>query len=78
MRRFVIFLSTILISVSSFGMDSLSVFYRIRLDRDIDKAAERIISYGLEKAVEADADYIILDIDTYGGAVNSADSYPWI
>ena len=74
MRRFVIFLSTILISVSSFGMDSLSVFYRIRLDRDIDKAAERIISYGLEKAVEADADYIILDIDTYGGAVNSADS----
>ena len=55
-------------------MDSLSVFYRIRLDRDIDKAAERIISYGLEKAVEADADYIILDIDTYGGAVNSADS----
>ena len=29
---------------------------------------------GLEKAREAQADYILLDLDTYGGAVNAADS----
>lgn len=55
------------------AVDSL-VFYRIRLDRDIDKAAERIVSVGLQKAQEAEADFVILDIDTYGGAVNAADS----
>ena len=51
-----------------------TIFYRIRLDADIDKAAERLVSKGLEKAREADADYIILDLDTYGGAVDAADS----
>jgi len=29
---------------------------------------------GLEKALEADSDYILLDLDTYGGAVDAADS----
>lgn len=51
-----------------------TIFYRIRLDADIDKAAERLVSKGLEKAREAGADYIILDLDTYGGAVDAADS----
>ena len=54
--------------------DSTSVFYRIRLDQDIDKAAQRLVVKGLEKAAEAQADYVILDLDTYGGAVDAADS----
>lgn len=49
-------------------------FYRIRLDADIDRAAERLVSKGLQKASESGADYVILDIDTYGGAVDAADS----
>ena len=53
--------------------DSTSVFYRIRLDQDIDKAAQRLIIKGLEKANEAQADYVLLDLDTYGGAVDAAD-----
>jgi membrane-bound serine protease (ClpP class) len=32
------------------------------------------VTTGLEKAREAHADYVILDLDTYGGAVNAADS----
>ena len=32
------------------------------------------MTLGLEKATEADADYVLLDLDTYGGAVNAADS----
>ena len=49
-------------------------FYRISLDADIDRAAERLVSKGLQKASESGADYVILDIDTYGGAVDAADS----
>ena len=54
--------------------DSTAVFYRIRLDQDIDKAAQRLVVKGLEKAAEAQADYVLLDLDTYGGAVDAADS----
>ena len=62
------------LSIAAFAGDSLSVVYRIRLDQDIDKAAERIVVKGLEKADEAGADYVLLDLDTYGGAVDAADS----
>jgi membrane-bound serine protease (ClpP class) len=44
------------------------------MDRDIDKAAQRMLVSGLEKADEAGADYVLLDLDTYGGAVDAADS----
>ena len=54
--------------------DSTAVFYRIRLDQDIDKAAQRLVVKGLEKAAEVQADYVLLDLDTYGGAVDAADS----
>ena len=61
-------------SVAAFATDSLTVFYRIRLNQDIDPSAQRLVTLGLEKAAEAEADYVILDINTYGGAVNAADS----
>ena len=54
--------------------DSLTVFYRIRLDQDVDPSSQRLVTLGLEKAVESKADYVLLDLDTYGGAVNAADS----
>lgn len=74
MKTIVSVISAMLISVSAFCSDSLSVFYRIRLDGDIDAAAQRLVVLGLEKAAEADADYVMLDLNTYGGAVNAADS----
>ena len=63
-----------LVAVQVYGNDTLKVFYRIRLDRDIDKAAQRQMVEGLKKAAECEADYILLDLDTYGGAVDAADS----
>ena len=74
MKFLLTILSSLLISVSAYCSDSLSVFYRIRLDQDIDQSSQRLVTLGLEKAREADADYVILDLDTYGGAVNAADS----
>lgn len=74
MKRLLTILSTLLISVSAFCSDSLAVFYRIRLDQDIDPSSQRLVTLGLEKARAAEADYVILDLNTYGGAVNAADS----
>ena len=74
MKRFLLALICVLIGVSAYCSDSLSVFYHIRLDQDIDPSAQRLVVLGLEKAAEAEADYVLLDINTYGGAVNAADS----
>ena len=74
MKHIITFLSALLLSVCAFCNDSLAVFYRIRLDQDIDPSSQRLVTTGLEKAREAHADYVILDLDTYGGAVNAADS----
>ena len=74
MKHIITFLSAFLLSLSAFCHDSLTVFYRIRLDKDIDPSSQRLVTMGLEKAREAQADYVILDLDTYGGAVNAADS----
>lgn len=74
MKHIITFLSALLLSVCAFCNDSLTVFYRIRLDQDIDPSSQRLVTTGLEKAREAHADYVILDLDTYGGAVNAADS----
>ena len=57
MKFFISVISAMLISVSAFCSDSLSVFYRIRLDGDIDAAAQRLVVLGLEKAAEAGVDY---------------------
>ena len=74
MKRFLLAALALLISITALCSDSLSVFYRIRLDQDIDPSAQRLVVLGLEKAAEHKADYVLLDINTYGGAVNAADS----
>lgn len=72
--RLLTILSTLFLSVSAFCADPLTVFYRIRLDQDIDPSSQRLVTLGLEKATQAGADYVLLDLNTYGGAVNAADS----
>lgn len=74
MKRYLLALIGLATCVFAYCTDSLSVFYRIRLDQDIDPSAQRLVVLGLEKATEAEADYVLLDINTYGGAVNAADS----
>ena len=74
MKHFLASVFAFLFLFSAYASDSLSVVYRIRLDQNIDKAAQRLVVLGLEKAGEAEADYVLLDIDTYGGAVDAADS----
>ena len=71
MKRMLVMILYMLVAVQVYGNDTLKVFYRIRLDRDIDKAAQRQMVEGLKKAAECEADYILLDLDTYGGAVHT-------
>lgn len=74
MKRLFIILIAVIACTAVQAADSLNVFYRIRLDQDIDASAQRLVVRGLEMAAEADADYVLLDLDTYGGAVDAADS----
>ena len=74
MKHILVTLICILSAFEAFCSDSLTVFYRIRLDQDIDKASERLVSMGLHNAIKVDSDYVLLDLDTYGGAVDAADS----
>ena len=75
MKRGLLFIILMfLVQAFAFANDSLTVIYRIRLDSDIDKSAQRLVTLGLEKAAETGADFVLLDLDTYGGAVDAADS----
>jgi len=47
--------------------------FTFKIDTDIDPAMTRRVKLALENAAEIDADLIIIDMDTYGGAVNDAD-----
>jgi membrane-bound serine protease (ClpP class) len=47
--------------------------FTFKIDTDIDPAMTRRVKLALEKAEENDVDLIIIDMDTYGGAVNDAD-----
>lgn len=47
--------------------------FTFKIDADIDPAMTRRVKLALEKAKEAEADLIVIDMDTYGGAVNDAD-----
>lgn len=74
MKRILLSILFALSVLSSSASDSLAVLYRIRLDGDIDPASQRLVILGLDKARKAGADYVMLDLNTYGGAVNAADS----
>lgn len=74
MKRLLLIFIACAVCILAQAADSLNVFYRIRLDQDIDPSAQRLVVLGLEKAAEAGADYVLLDLDTYGGAVDAADS----
>ena len=47
--------------------------FTFKIDEDIDPAMNRRVRLALEKAEIEEADLIIIEMDTYGGAVNDAD-----
>jgi len=67
----------ILISMGSIFAQNLSnepkKVFIFKIDEDIDPGMNRRVKLALEKAQEVSADLIIIEMDTYGGAVNDAD-----
>ncbi len=49
-------------------------FYIIKLHKEIDASSARMFTDALKQAEQENADYCILDLNTYGGAVDAADS----
>ena len=52
--------------------DSITVLH-MKVQANIDPRTNRYTELGLERAKEIGADYVILELDTYGGALNDAD-----
>lgn len=47
--------------------------FLLKIDAEIDPRMNRYVELGLKEATEQGADYILIEMDTYGGAVNDAD-----
>ncbi|MCL2738788.1 MAG: ATP-dependent Clp protease proteolytic subunit [Bacteroidales bacterium] len=54
--------------------EELPLIYKIAIRQEIHQASKRTLVKGLKQANERNADYIILQINTYGGALDAADS----
>ena len=49
-------------------------FYVIKLHDEIDASSAKMFTDALKEAQTAKADYVILNLNTYGGALDAADS----
>ena len=68
---FLILASQLVLAQTDSGADKK--VFTFKIDTDIDPAMTRRVKLALEKAKEVNADLIVIDMDTYGGAVNDAD-----
>lgn len=71
-KKIYLLLALCLASLSILAQDQLLV-YHLKVDKDIDPRTNRYTEIGLEQAIEIDADLVILELDTYGGALTDAD-----
>ncbi|MEQ6166574.1 NfeD family protein [Ekhidna sp. MALMAid0563] len=73
MRKLFAILSVFLVFISLAQEKEKPLVLHLTIDDVIDPRTNRYSELGLEKAEEIDADYVILELDTYGGALNDAD-----
>lgn len=79
MNRFcIVFLSVLFGSFFSMAQESVDegkkpLVFKMVLDSEIDPRTNRYSELALDKARELGADYVIIEMDTYGGALNDAD-----
>ena len=66
------FLITLVFGANSQDSTKATVLH-LKIQQEIDPRTNRYSELGLEKATEIKADYVILELDTYGGALNDAD-----
>ncbi|MDD2474722.1 MAG: NfeD family protein [Dysgonamonadaceae bacterium] len=72
--KFLATLFLVLISVTSYAQKTKPLFYKINIKKNIGSTTWVYLQNGLHSAVEMEADYVILHMNTYGGNVLEADS----
>lgn len=72
--QFLLLSFLILLSIQASAQEKkVEKVFTFKIDRDIDPAMNRRVKLALEDAEEQKVDLIIIEMDTYGGAVNDAD-----
>ncbi len=62
-----------LFSALALGQEKLPQVLHLKVTSDIDPRSNRYVTLGLERAIEMNVDFVILELDTYGGALTDAD-----
>ena len=62
-----------LFSALALGQEKLPQVLHLKVTSDIDPRSNRYVTLGLERAIEMNVDFVILELDTYGGALIDAD-----
>lgn len=73
-KKVAYFLLTIMLFLPNILSAQNDTVYVIDIKQDIDKVSMRKLNLGIKEATKIGADFIILDMNTYGGAVDAADS----
>jgi len=60
--------------ISATSLFSQPMFYVIDIKEEINASSSKRLSKGLAEASEMKADWVIIQLNTYGGAVDAADS----
>jgi len=61
------------VALSADAQKNLGKVYTFKIDKDIDPAMNRRVKLALEEAKSAEATLVLIEMDTYGGAVTDAD-----
>ncbi|MFN6945900.1 MAG: SDH family Clp fold serine proteinase, partial [Cytophagaceae bacterium] len=74
-RRFLLLLAPIILlaSIAGTGQQSRKKVFIMEIRKEIDPRMSRYVELALDDAKEQAVDLVIIDMDTYGGAVNDAD-----
>lgn len=75
-KKALLFLLVILPTLGSYAQEEIKkkfTVFHLKIQDNIDPRTNRYSELGLEKAEEAGADLVILELDTYGGALTDAD-----
>lgn len=73
MKKFLLLLPFLFTLISSSQDVQKPLVLHLKIADAIDPRTNRYSELGLERASELNADYVILELDTYGGALNDAD-----
>ncbi len=72
-RFCLLFIVSLFSASDTFANDDEKKVFLMKIDSEIDPRTNRYSELALDRAKEIEADLVILELDTYGGAVNDAD-----